>query len=69
MAFCILPLLSARDLDIDPEGFNPRDDISRGLMTKAIWKRSCINLFITYFVKADNMLLPFTRGQNMLLPS
>jgi hypothetical protein len=47
----------------------------RGLMTRAIWKRSCINLFITYFARADNMLLPFTRGQitcycprNMLLP-
>ena len=32
-------------------------------MTKAIWKRPCINLFITYFASADNMLLPFTRGQ------
>jgi hypothetical protein len=26
----------------------PRDDISRGLMTRAIWKRPCINLY--YFV-------------------
>jgi hypothetical protein len=42
---------------------NPRNDISRGLMTRAIWKRSCINLFITYFARADNILLPFTRGQ------
>jgi hypothetical protein len=33
-----------------------RDDISRGLMTRAIWKRPCINLFITYFARADNML-------------
>ena len=64
MAFFILPLLSARDLDIGPEGFRPRDDISRGLMT-----------FITYFARADKMLLPFTRGQitcycprKMLLP-
>jgi hypothetical protein len=32
-------------------------------MTRAIWKRPCINLFITYFTRADNMLLPFTRGQ------
>jgi len=70
MAFFILPLLSARDLDI-----GPRDDISRGLITSAIWKRPCINLFITYFARADNMLLPFTRGQitcyfprKMLLP-
>ena len=62
MAFFILPLLSARDLDIGPEGFSPRDDISRGL-------------FIKYFARADNMLLPFTRGQitcycprKMLLP-
>jgi hypothetical protein len=30
------PLLSARDLDIGPEGFSPRDDISRGLMKRAI---------------------------------
>ena len=70
MAFFILPLWSARDLDIGPRG-----DISRGLMTRGIWKRSCINLFITYFAKADNMLLSFTRGQitcycprKMLLP-
>jgi hypothetical protein len=75
MAFFILPLLSARDLDIGPEGFSPRDDISRGLMTRTIRKRPCINLFITYFARADNMLLPFTRGhitcycpRKMLLP-
>ena len=75
MAFCILPLLSARDLDIGPEGFSSRGDIRRGLMTRAIWKRPCINLFITYFARADSMLLPFTRGQitcycprKMLLP-
>ena len=75
MAFFILSLLSARDLDIDPESCSPRDDISRGLMTREIWKRPCINLFITYFARADNMLLPFTRGQitcycprKMLLP-
>ena len=59
----ILPLLSARDLDIGPEDFSPRDDISRGLMTSAIWKSPCINIFIAYFSRADNMLLPFTRGQ------
>jgi hypothetical protein len=35
----------------------PRDDISRGLMTRTIWKRPCINLFITYFARADNMLM------------
>ena len=75
MAFSILPFLSARDLDIGPEGFSLRDDINRGLMTREIWKRPCINLFIKYFAKTDNMLLPFTRGQNtcyfprkMLLP-
>ena len=27
MAFFILPLLSARELDIGPEGFSSRDDI------------------------------------------
>ena len=58
MTFFILPLWSARDLDIGPEGFSPRDDISRELMTRAIWKRPCINLFITYFARADNMLFP-----------
>ena len=75
MAFFILPLLSARDLDIGHDGINPKDDISRGLMTRAIWKRPCINIFIAYFARADNMLLPFTRGQitchcprKMLLP-
>jgi hypothetical protein len=53
----------------------PRDDISRGLITRAIWKRPCINLFITYFARAYNMSFPFTRGQitcycplKMLLP-
>ena len=58
MVFFILPSLSAQDLDIGPEGISLRDDISRGLMTRAIWKRPCINLFITYFARADNMLLP-----------
>ena len=75
MAFFILLLLSAWDLDIGPEGFSSRDNISRGLMTIAIWKRPCINIFITYFARADKMLLLFTRGQitcycprKMLLP-
>jgi hypothetical protein len=64
MAFFILPLSSARDLDIRlQEDFSPRNDIGWGLMTRAIWKRPCINLFITYFARADNILLPFTRGQ------
>jgi hypothetical protein len=63
MAFFILPLFSARDLDIGPEGFSPSYDISRGLMTRAIWKKPCNNLFIAYFARADNMVLPFTRGQ------
>ena len=40
MAFFILPLLSARDLDFGPEGFNPRDDISRGLMTSQFLNNS-----------------------------
>ena len=63
MTFLILPLLSVRYLDIGPKGFSPRDAISRGLMTREIWKRPCINQFITYFSRADNMLFPFTRGQ------
>ena len=32
-----------------PEGFSPRVDIGRGMITVLIWKRECINLFITYF--------------------
>jgi hypothetical protein len=32
-----------------PEGFSPRVDIGRGMITVLIWKRACINLFITYF--------------------
>jgi len=69
MAFFILPLLSAQDLDIGPEGFNPRDDISRGLITRAIWKRTCINLFITYFARADKHVIALhKRADNMLLP-
>ena len=32
-----------------PEGFSPRVDIGRGMKTVLIWKRACINLFITYF--------------------
>jgi hypothetical protein len=31
-----------------PEGFSPRVDIGRGI-TVLIWKKACINLFITYF--------------------
>ena len=31
-----------------PEGFSPRVDIGRGI-TVLIWKKGCINLFITYF--------------------
>ena len=32
-----------------PEGFSPRVDIGRGMTTVLIWKKACINLFITYF--------------------
>ena len=46
-----------------------------GLITRAIRKRPCINIIITYFARADNMLLPFARMQitcycprKMLLP-
>ena len=65
MTFFILLLLSARDLDIGPDGFIPRDDISRELMIRAIWKRPCINLFITYLARADSMLLP---SYNVIAP-
>jgi hypothetical protein len=32
-----------------PEGFSPRVDIGRGMITVLIWKKACTNLFITYF--------------------
>ena len=32
-----------------PEGVSPRVDISRGMITVLIWKKGCINLFITHF--------------------
>ena len=31
------------------EGFSPRVDIGRGMITVQKWKKACINLFITYF--------------------
>ena len=44
MPFSISVLLSSR-----PEGFSPRVDIGRGMITILKWKKACINLFITYF--------------------
>ena len=32
-----------------PEGFSPRVDIGRGMITVLIWIKACINLVITYF--------------------
>ena len=32
-----------------PEGFSPRVNIGRGMITVLTWKQACINLFITYF--------------------
>jgi hypothetical protein len=32
-----------------PEGLSPRVDIGRGMISVLIWKKPCINLFITYF--------------------
>ena len=32
-----------------PEGFSPRVDIGWGMIIVLIWKKACINLFITYF--------------------
>ena len=32
-----------------PDGFSPKVDIGRGMTTVLIWKKACINLFITYF--------------------
>jgi hypothetical protein len=31
------------------EGFSPRVDIGRGMITVLKWKKACSNLFITYF--------------------
>jgi hypothetical protein len=44
MPFSISRLLSCRETDIDQ-----RVDIGRGMITVLIWKKACINLFITYF--------------------
>ena len=32
-----------------PEGFSLSINIGRGMITVLIWKKACINLFITYF--------------------
>ena len=32
-----------------PEGFRPKVDIGQGMITVLIWKKACLNLFITYF--------------------
>ena len=32
-----------------PESFSKRVDIGRGMITVLIWRKACINLFITYF--------------------
>ena len=40
-------------------GYLPEGDIGRGMITVLIWKRTCINLFITYFnieLKEQNKL-------------
>jgi hypothetical protein len=44
MPFSISRLLSSRETDI-----GQRVDIGRGMITVLIWKKACINLFITYF--------------------
>ena len=31
------------------EGLSPRIDIGRGMITVLIWKKACVNIFITYF--------------------
>jgi hypothetical protein len=43
MPFSISGLLSSRETDI-----GQRVDIGRGMITVLIWKKSHINLFITY---------------------
>ena len=44
MPFSISRPLSSRETDI-----GQRVEISRGMITVLIWKKACINLFITYF--------------------
>ena len=44
MPFSISGLLLSLDTDI-----GQRVDIGRGMITVLIWKKACINLFITYF--------------------
>jgi hypothetical protein len=46
--FHIKTVIILRDRD-RPEGFSPRIDIGREMITVLIWKKACINLFITYF--------------------
>jgi hypothetical protein len=46
--FHIKTVIMSRDR-YRPEGFSPRVDIGRGTITVLIWKKACINLFITYF--------------------
>ena len=44
-----------------PEGFSPIVDISRVMITVLIWKKACINLFITCFnieLKKNKIKLP-----------
>ena len=45
MPFSISELLSSRET----EGFSPMVDIGQRIITVLIWKKPCINLFITYF--------------------
>jgi hypothetical protein len=46
--FRIKTVIIPRD-QYPPEGFSPRVDIGRGMITILLWKKACINLFITYF--------------------
>jgi hypothetical protein len=46
--FHIKTVITPRDR-YRPEGFSPSVDIGRGMKTVLIWKKACINLFITYF--------------------
>jgi hypothetical protein len=43
MPFSILRLLSLRETDIGQRA------LARGMIIVLIWKKACINLFITYF--------------------
>jgi hypothetical protein len=55
--FHIRTVIIARDR-YPSDGFSPKVDIGRGMITVLKWKKACINLLITYFnieIKRTNL--------------